>query len=110
MVSNHGRASVDFAIASAIALPKIAEKFGNKLTVLVDSGFKTGNDVFKALALGAKGAGFAGSMLLALAADRAKGVEALLTQITLELRRTMAIAGCPNLESVAKIPLTHIKY
>jgi L-lactate dehydrogenase (cytochrome) len=83
-----------------IALPQIVDSVGDKLTVLVDTGFKTGNDVLKALAFGAKGIGFASSMLLAWGADGSDGVELLINQITAELRRTMAATGCPNLSAI----------
>jgi len=97
VVSNHGSGAFDFSIPSMIALPKIAESVGNKLTVLVDTGFETGTDVFKALAFGAKAVGFASSVILAWAANGSKGVELLVNQITAELRRTMAASGCNNL-------------
>ena len=90
IVSNHGSGAIDYTMPSMMALPKISESVGKKLTVLVDTGFKTGNDVLKGLALGAEAVGFASSMLLAYAADGAAGVELLINQITAELRRTMA--------------------
>ena len=100
IVSNHGRGAIDFTVPSMIALPKIAESVGDKLPVLVDTGFKTGNDALKALAFGAKGVGFASSMLLGYAADGSAGIETLIRQITAELHRTMAATGCPNLASI----------
>jgi len=100
VVSNHGSASIDFTIPSMMALPNISDSFGQKLTVLVDTGFKTGNDVLKALAFGAKAVGFASSMLLAFAADGSSGVELLANQITAELRRTMAATGCANVSAI----------
>ncbi len=100
VVSNHGSAAIDFTVPSMIALPRIAESVGQKIAVLVDTGFKTGNDVLKALAMGAKAVGFASSMLLAYVADGAAGVEILINQITAELRRTMAATGCANLSSI----------
>ena len=100
MVSNHGSASIDFTIPSMMALPEISESYGDKLTILVDTGFKTGNDVLKALAFGAEAVGFASSMLLAYMADGAAGVELLIDRITAELRRTMAATGCANTSMV----------
>jgi hypothetical protein len=100
VVSNHGRGSVDFSVPSMIALPRIVDRVGDKVTVLVDTGFKTGNDVLKPLAFGARAVGFASSIVLALAADGANGVELLVNQITAELKRTMAVTGCPNLSAV----------
>ncbi|MBA7603482.1 4-hydroxymandelate oxidase [subsurface metagenome] len=97
IVSNHGSGSFDFSVPSMVALPKIADSVGNKLTVLVDTGFETGNDVFKGLAFGAKAVGLATPMILAWAADGSEGAELLINQVTAELRRTMAGAGCPTL-------------
>ena len=100
MVSNHGSASIDFTVPSMMALPEISGSFGGKITILVDTGFKTGNDVLKALAFGARAVGFASSMLLAYMADGAAGVELLFNQITAELRRTMAATGCATVTTV----------
>ena len=102
VVSNHGGGSLDFAIPSMVVLPKIIDSVSNKVTVLIDSGFKTGNDVFKALAFSAKAVGFANSMLLAWGADGSAGVELLLNQIAAELQRTMAATGCPNLSAIKR--------
>jgi len=102
VVSNHGRSAFDFTVPSMIALPKIVERVGHKLTVLIDSGFKTGNDVFKAIAFGAKAVGFAHSMLLAWGADGSRGVETFINKISEELQRTMAAAGCPNLSAIQR--------
>jgi isopentenyl diphosphate isomerase/L-lactate dehydrogenase-like FMN-dependent dehydrogenase len=102
IVSNHGSGSVDFSVPSMIALPNIVERVGDKITVLIDTGFRTGNDVLKALALGAKAVGLATPIMLAWGADGSRGVESLITQITLELQRTMAATGCPDLAAVNK--------
>lgn len=100
IVSNHGRSAIDFTLPSLMALPEIAEGFGQKMTVLIDTGFMTGNDVLKALALGAKAVGFASAMLIAWAAGGASGVEIFVNQITAQLRRSMAATGCPNLAAI----------
>lgn len=102
IVSNHGSGAFDFTVPSMIALPKIIDRVGDKLTVLIDTGFETGNDVFKALAFSAKGVGFANPVMLAFAADGSAGVELLIRQITAELHRTMAAAGCPNPASISR--------
>ena len=53
VVSNHGGRQVAGSVAAADALPRVVEAVGDRLTVLFDSGIRTGDDVFKALALGA---------------------------------------------------------
>ena len=108
IVSNHGRSAIDFSVPSMIALPRIVDSVGDKLTLLIDTGFKTGNDVLKALALGAKAVGFANSMLLAWGAGGSAGVELLINQITAELRRTMAATGCPNLSAINSSIISHM--
>ncbi len=100
VVSNHGTGSFDFGVPSVIALPEVVKAVDDRLTVLVDSGFRTGNDIFKGLALGAKAVGFATSVLLASNAGGAVGVEEFIGFVTAELRRTMAICGCPELSVV----------
>lgn len=110
VVSNHGSGSLDFSVPSMVALPKIVEHVGDKMTVLIDTGFKTGNDVLKALALGAHAVGFATPIMLAWGADGANGVELLVKQITAELRRTMAATGCPNLKAASKELITDLPY
>ena len=64
---------------AVFALPKIAEAVGGRLTVLVDSGFTTGNDVFRGLAPGEKTAVFGSSILLAHAAGGSEGFEQLIS-------------------------------
>lgn len=96
VVSNHGAGSLEFGVPSLIALPEVVEAVGNRVTVLVDTGFETGNDVFKGLALGAKAVGLATPIILAHCADGAQGVENLVNLIAAELQRTMAATGCPD--------------
>jgi 4-hydroxymandelate oxidase len=100
VVSNHGSGSVEFTVPSMVALPRIVEAVGDKMVVLIDTGFKTGNDVLKALAFGATAVGFAIPIVLAWGADGSRGVESLMSQITIELQRTMAATGCPDLRAV----------
>jgi 4-hydroxymandelate oxidase len=100
VVSSHLWSTVDFVIPPIVALPEIVNAVGDKVTVLTDTGFKTGNDVMKALALGAKAVGFASSILLAWGAGGADGVENLINQLTEELRRTMASTQCPHIRAI----------
>lgn len=108
VVSNHGAAFLDFSVPSSVALPGVVDCVGGSLTVLVDTGFKTGNDVLKGLALGAKAVGFAGSMMIAWGADGSSGVELLVNQMTAELQRSMAATGCPDLASITRSIITEI--
>jgi 4-hydroxymandelate oxidase len=99
-VSNHGWSPLDCGVPAMLALPKVVEAVGGRMTVLVDSGFKTGNDVFKALAFGAKSVGFASSILLAHAAGGADGVEQFIDFLTLEIKRTMSVSGCSTVAAI----------
>ena len=100
VVSNHGMGSFDFGYPAVAALPEVVKAAGSKLTVLVDTGFRTGNDVFKARALGAQAVGFATSVLMAASAGGAVGVEQFMAFVNSELKRTMAICGCADLSAI----------
>jgi isopentenyl diphosphate isomerase/L-lactate dehydrogenase-like FMN-dependent dehydrogenase len=108
VVSNHGRQSLDCAIPSVIALPDIVAAVSDRLEVYVDTGFRTGNDIVKALALGAKAVGFANSVLLAWGAGREDGVRRLVDLLRAEVTRTMSALGCADCEAVRRAPLRHI--
>lgn len=103
LVSNHGSGAFDYTIPSMYALPKIVERVGNKMTVFVDTGFESGNDVFKAMAFGATAVGFANPMILAYAAEGADGVSLLIKQMTQELKRNMAATACANLAAIKNV-------
>ena len=100
IVSNHLWATFDFGVPNIIALPKIARVVGNKVTVFVDSGYRTGNDVFKAFALGAKGVGITSAVVTAVSAGGADGVAQYLGFVNAELKRTMAFCGCAKLSDI----------
>ncbi len=110
VVSNHGSGSLEFGLPSLIALPEIVQAVGNRVTVLVDTGFETGNDVFKGLALGAKAVGLATPIILAHCADGAQGVETLVNLVTAELQRTMAATGCANVAAINESIIREISF
>jgi len=94
VVSNHGGRQVDGALASLDALPAIAEAVGDQLTVLFDSGVRSGPDVFKALALGADAVLLGRPYLYGLALGGQEGVEHVLRCLLAELDLTLGNAGC----------------
>ena len=96
VVSNHGGRQVDGAIASLDALPAIADAVGEQLTVLFDSGVRTGADAAKALALGAKAVLLGRPLLYGLALAGQAGVEHVLRCFLAELDLTLALAGYAN--------------
>ncbi len=93
VVSNHGGRQVDGAIASLDALPAIAEAAGDDLTILFDSGVRSGSDVIKALALGADAVCLGRPYIWGLALEGQQGVETVLKMVLAELDLTMALCG-----------------
>ncbi|TDW88061.1 isopentenyl diphosphate isomerase/L-lactate dehydrogenase-like FMN-dependent dehydrogenase [Kribbella pratensis] len=96
VVSNHGGRQVDGAIASLDALPAIADAVGEQLTILFDSGVRTGADAAKALALGAKAILLGRPLLYGLALAGQAGVEHVLRCFLAELDLTLALSGHAN--------------
>jgi len=93
VVSNHGGRQVDGAIGSLDALPAIAEAAGEDLTILFDSGIRSGSDAIKALALGADAVCLGRPYVWGLALEGQQGVETVLKMILAELDLTMALCG-----------------
>jgi L-lactate dehydrogenase (cytochrome) len=93
VVSNHGGRQVDGALGSLDALPAIAEAAGNDLTILFDSGIRSGADAIKALALGADAVCLGRPYIWGLALEGQAGVETVLKVILAELDLTLALCG-----------------
>lgn len=93
VVSNHGGRQVDGAVASLDALPTIAEAVGDDLTILFDSGVRSGSDAIKALALGADAVCLGRPYIWGLALEGQQGVETVLKMVLAELDLTMALCG-----------------
>ena len=100
VVSNHGGRQLDGALSSARALPAIAQAVGGDLTVLADGGVRTGLDVVRMLALGARGVLLGRTYIYALAAQGEAGVARLLDQIAAEMRVTMTLTGAADASSI----------
>ncbi len=93
VVSNHGGRQLDGASSSIRALPEIADAVGDRIEVLFDGGIRSGQDLLKALALGAKGALIGRAYAYGLGALGEKGVTRALEIIRNELDVTMALCG-----------------
>jgi L-lactate dehydrogenase (cytochrome) len=93
VVSNHGGRQLDGVLSTARALPAIAEAVGDRMTVLVDGGVRTGLDVVRMLALGAQGVLLGRAYIYALAAGGEAGVTRLLDLIAAEMRVALALTG-----------------
>ena len=102
VVSNHGGRQLDGALSSARALPAIVEAVGERLTVLADSGVRSGLDVLRMLALGAKGVLLGRAWVFALASGGEAGVAQLLALMEREMRVAMTLAGVRNLSEVTR--------
>ena len=100
VVSNHGGRQIDGAIASLDALPPIVDAVGDGMIVMLDSGIRSGADVFKALALGADAVLVGRPYLWGLALDGQNGVETVLRCILAELDLTMALSSCTELRDL----------
>ncbi len=100
VVSNHGGRQLDGAAATARVLQAIVARVGDRTEVLVDGGIRSGVDVFRALALGARGVMVGRPWILALAGDGEPGLRALLSTWREELRRTMALVGVKRVADI----------
>jgi L-lactate dehydrogenase (cytochrome) len=100
VVSNHGGRQLDGAAATARALPRIIARVGHRTEVLVDGGIRSGVDVFRALALGARGVLIGRPWIFALAGGGEPGLRALMATWREELRRTMALAGVTRIAEI----------
>jgi L-lactate dehydrogenase (cytochrome) len=100
IVSNHGGRQLDGAPSSVVALPLVTEAVGQRMEVHMDGGIRSGQDVLKAMALGAKGTYIGRSMLYGLGAMGGPGVTRALEIIHKELDLTMAFCGQTNLSSI----------
>ncbi len=93
VVSNHGGRQLDGAPATIVALPKIVDAVGDRIEVLLDGGVRSGQDVLKALALGARGCMIGRAYLYGLAAMGEAGVAKTLSMIGEELKVSMSLTG-----------------
>ena len=102
IVSNHGGRQLDGAMSSIKALPSIMDAVGDKIEVHLDSGIRSGQDVLKALAMGAKGTYIGRAFIYGLGAMGQHGVEEALRVIRTELDTTMALCGEQKVQDLGK--------
>ena len=100
VVSNHGGRQLDGAASSITALPAIVDAVGDKTEVWMDGGIRTGQDVLRAVALGARGTLIGRAFLYGLGAGGRAGVTRVLEILHKELDLTMALCGRSNLSEV----------
>ena len=107
VVSNHGGRQLDGALSTARALPPIVDAVGSELTVLVDGGVRSGLDVVRMLALGAKAVLLGRAWAYALAGAGERGVVHLLKIIEAEMRLAMALAGVSRVAAIDRQTLAN---
>lgn len=100
VVSNHGGRQLDGVPSTAAALPAIAKAVGERLTVMADGGIRTGLDVVRMLALGAKGVLLGRAWAYALAGDGEAGISHMLNLVEAEMRVAMALTGITRVEDI----------
>jgi len=102
IVSNHGGRQLDGVLSSARALPPIADAVGDRLTVLADGGVRSGLDVVRMLAMGAKGVLLGRAWAFALAARGEKGVAHVLEIVKKEMSIALALTGATNVGELSR--------
>jgi lactate 2-monooxygenase len=107
MVSNHGGRQVDGAIAAMDALPAIIDATAGRVPVLLDSGVRSGADVFRALALGARAAGIGRPYAYGLALAGEDGVREVVANLMADFELAMALAGCASASEIGRDSITN---
>ena len=108
IVSNHGGRADDSGLSTIETLPDIVEAVKGRMPILVDSGFRRGTDVVKALCMGAKGVGIGRPYLWGLGAFGEAGVERVLQLLRLELLAAMQQVGAPSLKQLVPTMVKHV--
>ena len=100
VVSNHGARYLEYAPSTIEVLPEIVDAVAGRIPVLIDGGFRRGDDIFKALAIGADAVLVGRPPLWGLGAFGAAGVERVLRMMQAELVLTMAHTGCSRISDI----------
>ncbi len=107
IVSNHGGRVVDGTRAPIEVLPEVVEAVGKRVEVIVDSGFRRGSDIVKALALGARAVFIGRATLYGTAAGGQSGAARAIALLREEIDRTLALLGCTDVSGIASDCLVH---
>lgn len=102
VVSNHGGRVLDDTPATADVLEEIVQAVGKDMTILVDGGIRSGQDIFKALALGADGVLIARPFVNMIYGAQEEGIKALVDQLEQELIDTMEMCGASTIQKITR--------
>jgi 4-hydroxymandelate oxidase len=108
VVSNHGGRGTETLRPTIEALPEVVDAAGRNIPVLVDGGIRRGTDIFKALALGARGVGIGRPYIYGLTAFGQAGVERVLDILRAELALTMRQCGTPSLKDISASAVSRV--
>lgn len=107
IVSNHGGRQIDGTVASMEALAHILPAVKGRMEVWMDSGIRSGSDIYKCLALGVTGVLIGRPYAMALACNGTQGVIDCLTNLMAELELNMALSGCPAVADITPDLVSH---
>lgn len=102
IVSNHGGRQVDGAISSIEALPAVVDEIGGTVPVLLDSGIRSGGDIFKSLALEADAVLLGRPYVYALAVGGESGVKEVIQNYRADFELTMGLSGCSSINEITE--------
>ena len=108
IVSNHGGRAQETGWTSLDALPEVVGAINGRIPVMIDSGFRRGTDIYKALALGATAVGIGRAYMWGLAAFGQEGVERVLELLRLELELAMMSTGVRSLNEISRSSIDRI--
>jgi 4-hydroxymandelate oxidase len=100
VVSNHGGRILDFNRAALEALPEVVDAIAGRVPVLIDSGIRSGGDIVKAMALGAKAVLVGRPIAWGVGSYGARGVERVFDILNEEMKRVLTMTGTPSIEEV----------
>jgi lactate 2-monooxygenase len=107
VVSNHGGRQLDGAIPTLEALPRIVEAVAGRIPVLLDSGIRTGGDVLKAVALGARAVLVGRPYVYGLALAGEEGVREVLRNLAADFDLALGLAGCASIHEAREVQFVH---
>lgn len=109
IVSNHGGRQLDGTDSTIAVLPEIASAVDRRISVAIDSGFRNGTDVLKALTLGADAVFLGRLVMWALASNGAPGVILAFRQLLVELKLSMQLLGCRSITDLRSNPTVVVR-